>query len=83
MTTDFTTPAPRASYGCGRFGHGPSGNVEGAMRAEYVVPGSSPEVPSMPDFPPDTPEIPADPTSPDGDPEPMDARAHEHKEHRV
>lgn len=38
------------------------------MRAEYQVPESVPDVPSMPD---DLPEIPADPTGPGGDMEPQ------------
>jgi hypothetical protein len=42
------------------------------MLAEYQVPDSVPDVPSMPDEPPDMPEIPADPTWPGGDPEPQD-----------
>jgi hypothetical protein len=41
------------------------------MLAEYQLPDSVPDVPSMPDAPPDLPEIPADPTSPGGDPEPQ------------
>ena len=45
------------------------------MYAEYVIPGSVPDVPAMPDAPPDMPGIPADPTPPGGDPEPMDIAA--------
>lgn len=56
-----------------RFGTSPPGNVSEAMVAEYQIPESVPDVPTMPDAPPDMPGIPADPTSPQGDPEPQDA----------
>ena len=54
-----------------RFGRLALGNASGAMVAEYQVPESVPDVPSMPDAPPDMPGIPPDPTSPTGDPEPQ------------
>ena len=46
--------------------------MSGTMGAEYQIPESVPDVPSMPD---DLPEIPADPTGPGGDTEPQDVLA--------